>query len=139
MKTCEKCACPNEENASECRYCANPFEQNLQNLQNQSNETYRGPIKNDGFAVASLVLGIIGVIPCCYCILNILSLIFGFVALSNIKKSNGKLAGTGMAKAGIILSIIGIIFMGIYLYWYYALGGGAEYQKMIQDLMSGNR
>lgn len=50
--------------------------------------------KTSGFAIASLVLGIMGGI--------LLSAIFGFVALSQIKK--GERTGKGMAIAGIVLS-----------------------------------
>jgi hypothetical protein len=50
-----------------------------------------------GFAVASLVLGIVGG--------SILAIIFGFVALSQIKKRGQQ--GRGMAIAGVILGFVG--------------------------------
>ena len=53
----------------------------------------------DGFAITSLVLGLLGG--------GLLAMIFGFVARSRIKK-NGT-AGKGMATAGIILGILGLI------------------------------
>lgn len=49
----------------------------------------------NGFAVASLILGLLGV--------SVLSIVFGFVARSQIRKSNGWERGNGLALAGIIL------------------------------------
>jgi hypothetical protein len=56
----------------------------------------------NGFAIASLVLGILWV----YWIGSILAIIFGFVALSQIKERNQ--SGKGMATAGLILGFIGL-------------------------------
>jgi hypothetical protein len=58
--------------------------------------------RSSGFAVASLVLGIIGLIinP-----LSILAIIFGGLSLSEIRK-NPSLGGKGMATAGLVLGII---------------------------------
>jgi hypothetical protein len=52
------------------------------------------PQKTNGFAIASLIFGIIGGV--------LLSVIFGFVALSQIKKRNER--GRGMAIAGLSIS-----------------------------------
>lgn len=60
--------------------------------------------KTNGFAVASLVLGIVWV----YWIGSILAVIFGFVALNQIKQSNGAQGGRGMAIAGLVLGFVGI-------------------------------
>jgi len=55
--------------------------------------------RTNGFAVASLVLGIIpiGAIGC------LLAVLFGSIARRQIRESNGRQTGDGMAKAGIIL------------------------------------
>ena len=59
----------------------------------------------DGFAVTSLILG------CCifiFCLLTgIPAIIFGFIALSRIKKSGN--AGKGMAIAGIVLGFFAVL------------------------------
>ena len=58
--------------------------------------TYGGqPQKTNGFAIASLVLGILGVV--------LLGLIFGYIALSQIKRSGGTQGGRGLALVGVIL------------------------------------
>jgi Domain of unknown function (DUF4190)/Septum formation len=65
------------------------------------------PSGTNGFAVASLIFGILGGI--------LFGLIFGFVALGQIKKRNQK--GRGMAIAGIVLSLV----------WTLACGGAIAY------------
>ena len=51
--------------------------------------------RTTGWAIASLVLGIIGG--------ALLAIVFGFVARSKIKRSGGALRGKGLATAGIVL------------------------------------
>jgi len=57
--------------------------------------------KTNGLAVASLVCSCVGIlffgVPC------ILGIIFGFVARSQIRRSNGTQGGDGLALAGIIV------------------------------------
>jgi hypothetical protein len=68
-----------------------------------------------GFAIASMVLGIVGVIPFLIWngIASILALVFGYIARSQIKRSGGTQGGRGMALAGIILGWIGIALLVI--------------------------
>ena len=56
----------------------------------------------NGLAIASMVLGILWI----YWIGSVLALIFGFIALSQIRERNQ--AGRGMAIAGIVLGFVGI-------------------------------
>ena len=56
--------------------------------------------KTNGLAIASLICGIGGFL---FLIPGILGVIFGFVARSQIRKSNGQQKGGGMALAGIIV------------------------------------
>jgi hypothetical protein len=60
--------------------------------------------KTNGFAIASMVLGIIWI----YWIGSILALVFGYIARSQIKRSQGMQSGDGMAIAGIVLGWIGV-------------------------------
>jgi prepilin-type processing-associated H-X9-DG protein len=57
--------------------------------------------RTDGMATASLVLGIIGVGTC---LPAIVGLILGIVSLRRIGRSHGRLAGQGLAIAGIAVS-----------------------------------
>ena len=58
----------------------------------------------NGFAVASLVLGIVWM----YWLGSILALVFGYVAKGQIDNSGGTQSGRGMAIAGIVLGWVGI-------------------------------
>lgn len=63
-----------------------------------------------GFAIASLVLGIVSVCTCCGGLLpSVLGLIFGIISKSKQSENNG------MAIAGIILSSIGIVISLIFI------------------------
>ncbi len=60
--------------------------------------------RTNGFAIASMVLGILWI----YWIGSILALVFGYIARSQIRRSEGMQSGGGMAIAGIVLGWIGI-------------------------------
>jgi type IV pilus assembly protein PilA len=61
------------------------------------------PQKTSGLAIASLVLGIFLFFP-----LSIPGVIFGHIALSQIKNSAGRIGGRGLAIAGLVLGYLGI-------------------------------
>jgi rubredoxin len=97
---------------------------NWQNSYNAGNMNYNTEPQNNGMSVASLVLGIIGLVTsCCYgfgIIPGIISLIFGIISKKRIKSSNGTQKGDGFALAGIILSCFAIVIsviMLIYIIW----------------------
>jgi len=56
--------------------------------------------------VAALVLGIVSIVAFVVVIPPILAIVFGLVAASQIKRSNGAQLGLGMARAGWILGIL---------------------------------
>lgn len=62
--------------------------------------------KNNGLAIASLVCSFFFWI---YGVGAILAIVFGFIARSQIKQSNGTQQGGGMALAGIIIGFVGIV------------------------------
>ena len=70
----------------------------------------------NGFAVAALVLGLF-----CWCgsIPGILAVIFGYVALGQIARSEGRQKGRGFAIAGIVLGWIAVaVLAGVAIYWF---------------------
>jgi uncharacterized membrane protein len=80
------------------------------------------PKRVSGLAVASLVLGIMSVPTICCCggglVAAILAIIFGHLAMGRIRRSQGRLDGTGMAVAGLVigyasvaLQILAVIFL----------------------------
>jgi hypothetical protein len=94
LKQCPRCAELIQNEAWVCRYCG--FDYAVGRTGSVA--------KTNGFAVASLVLGIVWV----YWIGSVLAVIFGFIALNQIKKLNGVQSGKGMAIAGLVLGFIGI-------------------------------
>ena len=81
------------------------------------------PPKRSGMAVAGLVLGIVGVIPCFWgcLIFSILGVVFGQLGKKDIRESGGTKTGDGAAKWAVILGIIGIA-LGI-VYWILVASG----------------
>ena len=61
--------------------------------------------RTSGLAIASLVLGILGLCG----IGSLLATIFGAVAINQVSRSNGTMTGNGMAIAGLVLGIIGLV------------------------------
>jgi serine/threonine protein kinase len=56
------------------------------------------PVITSGWAIASLVCSLLGI--------GLLGVIFGFVAQNEIRKSDGRVGGSGLAKAGIIIGFV---------------------------------
>lgn len=86
----------------------------------ESTEPAAGPVTGpppgvagsaNGFAIASLVLGILGIVGFPPLIPSILALIFGYKGRREIDRSNGAQQGRGLAVAGIILGWVAIVFV----------------------------
>ncbi|QOV90264.1 DUF4190 domain-containing protein [Humisphaera borealis] len=95
---CPRCAGMSAISANNCKACGMPF--------TMEGTTLEAAGSSNGFAVASLVLGIIGIPAACAVIPPVLALVFGLIAFSQISKSSDG-GGKGMAIAGIILGVIG--------------------------------
>lgn len=95
---CPRCAGVSAISANNCKACGMPF--------TMEGTTLEAAGSSNGFAVASLVLGIIGIPAACAVIPPVLAVIFGLIALSQIGKA-GESGGKGMAIAGTILGVIG--------------------------------
>jgi len=71
------------------------------------------PRKTCGLAIASLVLGIVSVPMMCCCgaglVAAILAIVFGHLAIGQIRRSEGRLDGKGMAVAGLVMGYIGLL------------------------------
>lgn len=79
------------------------------------------PPSYSGKAVASVVLGIVGIVLCFAGIPAIVALIIGLIARSEIRHSGGRLIGHRTAATGIVLGIVGIL-AGVAFYVAAALG-----------------
>ena len=110
------------------------------NFNNNFNNNYNNNENpNNGSAIASLILGILSIpLSCCYglgAILAIIGIVFGITS----KKYNGNKI-SGMAMAGIICSILGLIssiFMIIYVVYIFSqidVGQFDELFRSFQDM-----
>jgi hypothetical protein len=71
--------------------------------------------RRSGLALASLILGIIGLVLCFILIPSLLALIFGIIAARRIKRGAGAITGSGLARAGWILGLIGLLAGGAFI------------------------
>jgi hypothetical protein len=75
---------------------------------------YAAAVPNEGSALLALILGIVGIIPCCAIVAPV-AFFIGNSSIGKIRASNGTLGGLGMAQAGRILGIIGSILFALYI------------------------
>jgi len=99
MKTCPYCAESILDDAVQCPSC-----------QSNLSSPPLVVVPTSGKALASLVLGILGG----FWITAILALIFGYQARTEIRQSQGRLAGDELARAGIILGWVYAPFLAIF-------------------------
>lgn len=79
---------------------------NYENYNVVNNSSQDTPKKTNGFAIAGMILGIVSIpASCCFAWVGILVAVLGLI-FSIIGQSKGK---SGMAIAGIICSVIGIL------------------------------
>ena len=124
MKYCTECGKELEKDAKVCSNCGKKLvvDENIPTatiVQSKTTSESVTPTKtSNGFAVAGFVISLISFILCCGSISG-LGLIFSIIGAVNAKKVNGN--GKGLAIAGIILGVLGIILLFI-IYTLYALG-----------------
>lgn len=87
-----------------------PANQTPSNAQSSKKSNYTGPKKTHPMAVASLVMGILSIIPYVTILTAILAIVFGNIALRQIKADPDRYKGEGLAKGG---KTIGIVFLSL--------------------------
>jgi hypothetical protein len=75
---------------------------------------YQTSPKTNGLAIASLVLGIAGLVFYVCGVASILALVFGYMAKGQIDRAPETQGGRGMAIAGIIMGWIGVAILVIF-------------------------
>jgi len=80
--------------------------------------------RTDGLAIASLVVGIVGIVCFLICLgvaLGPTAAILGFISRQRVASSGGTLGGGGLALAGLILGVVGFVISVIW-FLYIVLG-----------------
>ena len=80
--------------------------------------------KTSGFAIASLVLGLL----CISGVGSVLAIIFGAVAQKKVKESDGTVTGSTMASWGTCLGIVGLIIVAAIVIYAATSDNGATYR-----------
>jgi Domain of unknown function (DUF4190) len=98
---CGRCSTASPITAHNCKACGMPF--------TMEGTTLDAAGGSNGFCVASLVLGIIGLAPCAP--VGWLAIIFGVIGVTQISKGGGERSGKNLAIAGIVCGAIGTASM----------------------------
>ncbi|MBR1431554.1 MAG: DUF4190 domain-containing protein [Ruminococcus sp.] len=90
-----------------------------------------GAPKSNGMAIASLVLGILSLVLCCFSLIAIILGVIGLVLGLKAKKDNP----SGLATAGVVLSIIGVaLAAGL---WIFSVVAGESLKDWAESLQDG--
>ena len=84
----------------------------------------QAPPQTSPLAIVSLVTGILGFLCCTFFVLGIAAAVTGFMARKQIAESQGRLKGSGMATAGLVLGVLSIVLAAIY--WVLILTGAVD-------------
>lgn len=72
--------------------------------------------KSNGVALTGLILSILGLLQCCTPLFAILGLIFSLIGFYQIRGEPGRYTGSGLATAGIVTSVAGLVIFGVLLF-----------------------
>ena len=82
--------------------------------------------QTSGFAIASLVLGILSIVPGVYVgglVMGILAIVFSRMAMTRIKAMPGSIDGAGLATAGLVTGIVGLSLSVLVILIFGAIAG----------------
>jgi len=97
---CPRCHSNSPITANNCKSCGMPF--------TMEGTTLEAAGTSNGFCVASLVLGIIGIPAFCAIIPGVLAIVFGIIGYNQVSGNGEGGSGRGMAIAGMICGGIGV-------------------------------
>ena len=98
---CPRCRASSPITANNCKSCGMPF--------TMEGTTLEAAGSSNGFCVASLVLGIIGIPAFCSFIPGVLAIIFGIIGYNQVTRNGEGGSGKGMAIAGMVCGGIGVV------------------------------
>lgn len=93
------------------------------------------PVRTSGMAIASLICGVIGLFACCLLLPNVLAIAFGIAAMGVIGR--GEAAGRGLAVAGLILGVFGLLIGGAF--WIFVAVSPEAFVVSGSDVSAGDR
>jgi ribosomal protein L40E len=102
---CARCKAISPITANNCKACGMPF--------TMEGTTLEAAGTSNGFAVAGLVLGIVGLPTYFIMVPSVLACVFGGIGYSQVAKSGVEGGGKGMAITGIMFGILGLV-IGLY-------------------------
>ncbi|HEV2296189.1 MAG TPA: DUF4190 domain-containing protein [Tepidisphaeraceae bacterium] len=102
---CPRCQALSPITANNCKSCGMPF--------TMEGTTLEASGTSNGFCVASLVLGIIGLPAACAVIPSVLAIVFGIIGYNQVSRTGMEGGGKGMAIAGIVCGVIGLGLFGM--------------------------
>jgi hypothetical protein len=105
---CPRCGRNNGLTANNCLGCGLPF-----TIEGTVGDAVSG---TNAWAVASLVLGIVGIIGSCTFVPGVLAVIFGILGLRTTNQATGQTTGAGLAVAGLVLGGVSIPLGFLLLY-----------------------
>jgi type II secretory pathway pseudopilin PulG len=111
MPFCEKCGNSLTAEDKFCRVCGGTVPGAFPAPPIGVPPTGGAPAETSGKAIASLVCGLLFFIPLAF----IAAIVFGHIALSEIKRSAGRLKGEGMAIAGLVFGYMWIVTVPVML------------------------
>lgn len=106
------------------------------NNQNDNEYVYKtvmeGKQKNRVWSVSSLVIGILSVLCCCFdwpgLIFGVLAIVFSIISRKNLGYFDG------LAIAGLILGIFGLVFSAFSIIGGYVLESSGYYEELMKEL-----
>ncbi len=109
MVRCPRCGFLSPIDAGHCYECGLPFSfDDVRSLP--------APGSTNGYAAASLVMGLLGM-PCfVFVVPQILAIVFGIVALRQIDRAGSTQTGIGPATAGIVCGVLSLLITTIAFY-----------------------
>lgn len=116
------------------------MEQQLHNNQQQVYDYVQPqmPQENAPYSVVTLVMGILSLVTGCFCaglVLGIIGVVYGSKGKKEVSANPRKYKGTGMLKAGHILSIIGLVLGAVsFICVLISLAAGVAYFEWVKDL-----
>ncbi len=132
---CKNCGSENNDTDKFCKNCGQPLSAQESQQEGASGSASPDPTPVQytsyqqespmdesaptGIAIASMVLGIVSIVFCCF---SVIAVACGIIAIVFAKKEEQRGVSNGFIKAGFICGLIGSILGGLYLiYWIFAI------------------